>query len=63
MCIRDRPQSADAVAVQPLSRTFTTPVKALLLVGMADGGGSAPSGLLTDAEQARVCLLYTSSCV
>ena len=42
------------MAVQPLSRTFTTPVKALLLVGMADGGGSAPSGLLTDAEQARV---------
>lgn len=52
--LKGLPQSADAVAVQPLSRTFTTPVKALLLVGMADGGGSAPSGLLTDAEQARV---------
>lgn len=52
--LKGLPQSADAVAVQPLSRTFTAPVKALMLVGMTDGGSSAPSGLLTEPEQARV---------
>ena len=49
--IKPLPQSGDAVYAQGMGRILMQPARALIVMGMADGGAGAEDGLLTSAQR------------
>lgn len=52
--VKPLPQSSDAVYAQSAGRILMQPARALLIIGMSDGGAGGEEGLLTAAQKQSV---------